>query len=197
MTQGWSLRQRGLCISRLKCSVVPTVLAETCRSSWTHKTAAQRCQPQNLKTQTNLQGKWGRSAGMRTRGEVKRGGTQKRQKRERKRSLFQTALLWVSIQAPPVCFQKTLVNHRSDQAWKPGSCMFSVGPLPIGGTLTHVNTSVQNLPLQPILSRIFLTGRENNGENTEMIVLPATTLYEVLLAEETLQTPPFLVLSSW
>lgn len=75
--------------------------------------------------------------------------------------------------------------------------MFSVGPLPIGGTLTHVNTSVQNLPLQPILSRIFLTGRENNSENTEMIVLPATTLYEVLLAEETLQTPPFLVLSSW
>ena len=27
-----------ICISRLKCSPVPTVLAETCRSSWTGKT---------------------------------------------------------------------------------------------------------------------------------------------------------------
>jgi len=43
----------------------------------------------------------GRSAGMRTKGEVKRGETQKRQKKtERKRSLLQPTLLWVSIQAP-------------------------------------------------------------------------------------------------
>ena len=60
-----------------------------------------------------------------------------------------------------------------------------------------MNTSMQNLPLQPIPSRTFLTGREKNSENTEMIVLLATTLYEVLLAEESLETPPSLVLSSW
>ena len=88
-------------------------------------------------------------------------------------------------------------THRADQAWKPDDCPLSVGLLPTGGTLTHMNTIMQNLPLQPIPSRTFLTGRENNSENTEMIVLLATTVYEVLLAEESLETPPSLVLSSW
>lgn len=70
--------------------------------------------------------------------------------------------------------------------------MFSVGPVPMGGTLLHVNTSVQNhCHFSPFSVGFSYTGRENNGENTEMIVLPATTLYEVLLAEETLQNPSF------
>ena len=97
-----------------------------------------------------------------------------------------------------MCFQKRPVNtHRGDQAWKADSCPLSVGPLPRDGTLTHMNTIMQDLPLQPIPSRTFLTGRENNSENTEMIILLATTLFEDLLAEKTLQTPPSLVLSSW
>ena len=35
--------------------------------------------------------RWGRSAGMRTKGEVKRGGTQKRQKRDRKKEIAASA----------------------------------------------------------------------------------------------------------
>ena len=41
-------------------------------------------------------------------------------------------------------------THRGDQAWKPDGRPLSVGPLLTGGALTHVNTRIQSLPLQPI-----------------------------------------------
>ena len=129
----------------------------------------------------------------------KRRDTKETKKRQKERDrCFSPPCCGSLFRHQPVCFQKRPVNtHRADQAWKPDRCPLSVGLLPTGGTLTHMNTIMQNLPLQPIPSRTFLTGREKNSENTEMIVLLATTLYEVLLAEESLETPPSLVLSSW
>ena len=82
-------------------------------------------------------------------GEVKGGGIQKRQKE--RGGCCSPPLCGSIFRHQPVCFQKGLVNtHRGDQAWKPDGRPLSVGPLLTGGALTHVNTRIQSLPLQPI-----------------------------------------------
>jgi hypothetical protein len=54
-------------------------LAETYRKSWTDKTAIQRYQSQNLKIKTrSFQDKGNRRVRIRTKGEGKRGETEKR-----------------------------------------------------------------------------------------------------------------------
>ena len=59
ITQRWSLRQCGLCLYfRLKCSTMPTISTETCRSGWTDKTTSHTKIPMiNLKIQTSSQDK--------------------------------------------------------------------------------------------------------------------------------------------
>ena len=85
---------------------------------------------------------------MRTKGEVKGGGTEKT---EKKRGIaISTCPLWVSIQAPDcVLLERTSeggstlsIAHQGDQAWKPVSCKSSVGLQPTGQTLTRTFTSI-------------------------------------------------------
>ena len=110
----------------------------------------QKYQSQNLKTQTrSFQDKGDRSAGVRTKGEVKGGGTEKTEKEketEREREIaVSNHPLWVSIQAPTCMLPEraseggsTLSTaHQGDQGRKPASCTLSVGLQPTVGTLTH------------------------------------------------------------
>ena len=86
---------------------------------------------------------------MRTKGEDRRGGTEKTEKKEKEIG-FSACPLRVSIQAPACALPEraseggsTLSTaHQGDQAPKPASCPSSVDRQPTGGTLTHTYTSI-------------------------------------------------------
>lgn len=83
--------------------------------------------------------------GLRTKGGVEGGGTEKTE-----RDCRSTCPRQVSIQAPTHLLPEragdggsTLSTaHRSDQAWKPASCASFLGPQPTDGTSTHASTSI-------------------------------------------------------
>ena len=143
--------------------------------------------------------RWGRSAGMRTKGEVKRGGTQKRQKRDRKKEIAASAHPAVGLYSGTNLCASRRGQWIPTELIKPGNqtvvrCLWVSYPqVGLSPTWTLV---CRICHFSPFPVGLFLLA-EKITENTEMIVLLATTLYEVLLAEESLETPPSLVLSSW
>ena len=82
-----------ICISRHRCFTMPTMSAETCRSSWTDKPQWQKLKDTNKK----YSGLRGWECRYRTKGELKGGGTEKTEKRERDRKRLQVQPLPVGV----------------------------------------------------------------------------------------------------
>ena len=98
---------------------------------------------------------------MSTKGEIKGGRTEKIEKEketERERLPFQSAPLWVSIQAPTCALPERASEggsplstvHQGDQAQEPASCTSSVGLSPM-----HTPVS-RNLPPQLVPGGLLL-----------------------------------------
>ena len=113
----------------------------------------------NLKTQMrSFQDKEEWCIGVRTKGEVIGGGTEKTENENEKEReiIIATHPLGVFIQAPTACFQKGPVKEgahcplptQMNKSRKPAHCPSHVGPSPTGGPLTCIPV-YRNLLLQP------------------------------------------------
>ena len=104
---------------------------------------------------------------MRTKGEVKTGGTEKTENETERESAIASHPLPVFIQAPTAYFQKGPVKEgaccplptKMNKARKPACCPSHVGLSPTAGPLTYTPV-YRNLLLQPIAYGTSLCSRK-------------------------------------